>query len=279
MDGSGNYQPPELTAGSVWLVGAGPGDPGLVSWLALSALRAADAVIYDPAIEAGTIALIPPGRLAQPALPTGNHGSIIERCISLAREGWRVVRLIEGDPLADPAGVAAALALSAAEIPYRVGPGITAMIAGPAFAGVPVTRRGVNAAVRFVTLGEDDDVATISLGEIDGTAVVVTLAPRQLRPFAARLRADGAAPETPLLALLEAGHSGQRAFESTLGDPLLPASAVLEHRIVVVIGDVVATRRELTAGQEDVVPMAPLPAFDHAAFDHGGGFSMVGIAG
>ncbi len=274
MDGSGNYQPPELTPGSVWLVGAGPGDPGLVSWLALSALRSADAVIYDTAIEPGTIALIPAGRLAQPALPTGNHVSVIERCISLAREGWRVVRLIEGDPLADPAGVAAALALSAAQIPYRVVPGITAMIAGPAFAGVPVTQRGVNASVHFLALDEDDDIAKVPLGDIDGTAIVATVSPRQLRPLAARLRAAGAAPATPLLVLLEAGHSGQRSFESTLGDPLLPASAVLEHRIVVVIGDVVATRRRLTGAQGDAAPEMPIPAFDH-----GGGFSMVGIAG
>ncbi|MBV8651815.1 MAG: hypothetical protein JO255_10140, partial [Alphaproteobacteria bacterium] len=130
------------------------------------------------------------------------------------------------------------------------------------------------AAVQFLTLGEDDDVAATGLGEIYGTAVVATLAPRQLRPFAARLRAEGASPEMPLLVLLEAGHSGQRAFESTIGDPLLPASAALEHRIVVVIGDVVATRRQLTVVREDAIPQAPIPAFDHA-----GGFSMVGIAG
>jgi uroporphyrin-III C-methyltransferase len=273
MDGSGNYQPPELLPGSVWLVGAGPGDPGLVSWLALSALRSADAVIYDTAIEPGTIALIPAGHLAQPALPAGNHGSVIERCISLAREGWRVVRLIEGDPLADPGGVATALALSAAGIPYRVVPGITAMIAGPAFAGVPVTQRGVNAAVHFLDLAEDDDVAAVHLGDSDGTAIVVTLAPRQVLPLAARLIADGLSPATPLLVLVEAGHAAQRAVESTVGDPALPASATLQRRIIVVIGEVVATRRRLALVSD--LPAAP----PLAAFDHSGGFSMVGIAG
>ena len=271
MDGSLHYEPPELMPGSVWLVGAGPGDPGLVSWLALSALRSADAVIYDAAIEPGTIALIPPGRLAQPALPTGNHGSVIERCIRLARDGWRVVRLIEGDPLADPAGVAMALALSAAQIPYRVVPGITAMIAGPAFAGVPVTQRGINAGVHFLDLGEADDIAAMHLGEIDGTAIVATLPPKQLQPFVERLRADGIAPATPLLVLVEAGHSGQRSFESTLGDPVVPTSAVLERRIIVVIGDVVSTRRRLT--------LAPETLPHTLVTDHGGEFSMIGIAG
>jgi uroporphyrin-III C-methyltransferase len=268
MDGSGIYQPPELTQGSVWLVGAGPGDPGLVSWLALSALRSADAVIYDAAIEPGTIALIPAGRLAQPALPTGNHGSVIERCIRLAREGWRVVRLFEGDPFADPNGVATALALSTAQIPYRIVPGITAMIAGPALAGVPVTQRGINAAVHFLDLDEDDDIAALHLGESEGSATVATIAPSQLRPLAERLRADGLAGSTPLLVLVSAGHSAQQSLESTLADPVLPEFAALERRIVVVVGEVVSTRRLLALAPEALV-----------AAEYGTGFSMVGVAG
>jgi uroporphyrin-III C-methyltransferase len=125
MDGNLAYAPPELAPGSVWLVGAGPGDPGLVSLLAVTAFRVADAVIHDAAVTPEILALIPAGKLVQRVGPSGFEGAV-ERCVALARDGWRVVRLVEGDPLATNFGAAAASAISEAGVACRVVPGIAA---------------------------------------------------------------------------------------------------------------------------------------------------------
>src|SRR5215470_6639453 len=147
---------PELTRGSVWLVGAGPGDPGLLSLLALHALRQADAVVYDALVDRRILALARADAELDYAGKRGGRPSpqqpdITLRLIKLARKGKRVLRLKGGDPLVFGRGGEEALALAAAGIPFRIVPGITAGIGGLAYAGIPTTHRDTNSAVAFLT--------------------------------------------------------------------------------------------------------------------------------
>src|SRR5436305_12572332 len=146
---------PDFTPGSVWLVGAGPGDPGLLSALAFHALESADVVVYDALVDPRILALTPAGAQLDYAgkrggRPSPSQPDISARLIRLAREGRRVLRLKGGDPCVFGRGGEEALALAEAAIPFRIVPGITAGIGGLAYAGVPVAHRGLNSAVAFV---------------------------------------------------------------------------------------------------------------------------------
>ena len=147
---------PAFAPGSVWLAGAGPGDPGLLSLLALHGLRQADVVVYDALVDERILALARPRHCAEYAgkrggKPSAKQRDISLRLIELAREGKRVLRLKGGDPFVFGRGGEEALALVAARIPFRIVPGISAGIGGLAYAGIPVTHRDVNSAVTFVT--------------------------------------------------------------------------------------------------------------------------------
>ena len=147
---------PRFEPGWVWLAGAGPGDPGLVTLHALNALRQADVVVYDALVADDILALAADGAALEYAgkrggKPSAKQRDITLRLIELAREGQRVLRLKGGDPFVFGRGGEEALGLVRAKIPFRIIPGITAGIAGTAYAGIPVTHRDVNSAVTFVT--------------------------------------------------------------------------------------------------------------------------------
>src|ERR1700730_15060691 len=147
---------PELKPRSVWLVGAGPGDPGLLSLLALSALRQADAVVYDARVDPRVLALARAGAELDYAgkrgrKPSPQQPDITLRLIRLARAGKRVLRLKGGDPFVFGRGDEEALAPAAAGIPFRIVPGVTAGIGGLAYAGIPTTHRDTNHSVTFLT--------------------------------------------------------------------------------------------------------------------------------
>jgi uroporphyrin-III C-methyltransferase len=150
------FQAPAFEPGHVWLVGAGPGDPGLLTLLALHALEHCDAVVYDALVDKRVLALAWPGAERVHAGKRGGRPSpiqpdISDRLVRLAREGKRVLRLKGGDPFVFGRGGEEALALVAAGIPFRVVPGVTAGIGGLAYAGIPVTHRDSNSAVTFLT--------------------------------------------------------------------------------------------------------------------------------
>src|SRR5215469_16395160 len=154
---------PGLQPGHVWLVGAGPGDPGLLSVLALHALQQATAMVYDALVDPRILALARPEALLQDAGKRGGRPSprqpdISARLIALARERKRVLRLKGGDPCVFGRGGEEALALAEAGIPLRIVPGITAAIGGLAYAGIPLTHRGINSAVTLIT-GHNSDGA------------------------------------------------------------------------------------------------------------------------
>src|ERR1700730_3923963 len=137
---------PDFAAGSVWLVGAGPGDPGLLSLLALHALRHADTVVYDALVDPGILQLARAGAELDYAgkrggKPSPQQPDITLRLIRLARAGKRVLRLKGGDPFVFGRGDEEALAPAAAGIPFRIVPGVTAGIGGLAYAGIPTTHR------------------------------------------------------------------------------------------------------------------------------------------
>src|SRR5206468_2489718 len=148
--------------GEVWLTGAGPGDPGLLTLHALNAISQADIILYDALVNAAVLHLARPGVTLESAgkrggRPSPSQRDITARLIELARQGHKVLRLKGGDPFVFGRGGEEAIALAEAGIPYRIVPGITAGIAGLATASIPATMRGVNQAITFVTGHADPD--------------------------------------------------------------------------------------------------------------------------
>jgi uroporphyrin-III C-methyltransferase len=246
---------PEFAAGSVWLVGAGPGDPGLLTLLALHALRHADTVVYDALVDRRILALARPGAALDYAGKRGGRPSpqqpdISERLVRLARAGQRVLRLKGGDPFVFGRGGEEALALVAARIPFRVVPGITAGIGGLAYAGIPTTHRDTNSAVAFVTGHASDgavpdgiDWAALARG---APVLVIYMALKHLAPIAARLLAAGRDAGEPVAIVSRAATPAQRVLETTLGRAAADAAAAgLEPPALVVLGPVVRLRAGL----------------------------------
>lgn len=146
---------PVIEPGWVWLCGAGPGDPGLLTLHALNALRQADVVIYDALVQDKILDWAPQAELIyagkRGGRPSAKQRDISLRLVDLAREGKRVLRLKGGDPFVFGRGGEEAQTLVQHGVPIRIIPGISAGIGGLAYAGIPVTHRDVNQSVTFVT--------------------------------------------------------------------------------------------------------------------------------
>ena len=145
---------PEFEAGWVWLAGAGPGDPGLLTLHAVNALKQADKVVYDALVSEDILSLVRPeaelfyaGKRG--GKPSWNQQDITDKLIELAKQGHRVLRLKGGDPFIFGRGGEEAQALVAADISFRMIPGISAGVGGLGYAGIPATHRDVNHAVTF----------------------------------------------------------------------------------------------------------------------------------
>jgi uroporphyrin-III C-methyltransferase len=246
---------PDFEPGSVWLAGAGPGDPGLVSLLTLHGLRQADVVIYDALVDQRILALSRAGIAHEYAgkrggKPSAKQRDISLRLIELAREGKRVLRLKGGDPFVFGRGGEEALALVAAGIPFRIVPGISAGIGGLAYAGIPVTHRDVNSAVTFVT-GHDasglvpDSVDWQALAKA-APVLVIYMALKHLAQITGRLIAGGRRPDEPVAIVSKATTVDQRVLETTLAKaPQDVDAAGIEPPALVVVGEVVRLRAAL----------------------------------
>lgn len=254
MIDSGRFHLPDFAPGSVWLVGAGPGDPGLLTALALHALDHADTLVYDALVDPRILELARPGTALESAgkrggRPSPSQPDISARLIRLAREGRRVLRLKGGDPCVFGRGGEEALALAAARVPFRIVPGITAGIGGLAYAGIPVTHRDIASAVTFVT-GHDRagavpgvDWAAIARGS---PVIVLYMALNHLGRIAARLIAAGRAPDEPVAIVSKATTPGQRVLVATLANAAdCAAAAGIEAPTIIVIGEVVRLRATL----------------------------------
>lgn len=246
---------PDLEPGWVWLAGAGPGDPGLVTLLALHALRQADVVIHDALVSEEIL------KLARPACeleyagkrggrPSPRQADISHRLVQLARAGKRVLRLKGGDPFVFGRGGEEALALVEAGVPFRIVPGISSGIGGLAYAGIPVTHRDVNSAVTFIT-GHDLTGEVPERLDWDALArgapvLVLYMAMKHLDQIAERLITGGRAPDEAVAVVSKAATPEQRVLETTLARAAAEAAAQgIEPPCLVVIGGVVALRAGL----------------------------------
>jgi uroporphyrin-III C-methyltransferase len=244
-----------VSVGTVYLVGAGPGDPELLTLRAVSVLQQADAIVYDRLVHPGALAhAAPHTRLIYVGKEGGGaqvpQAEINEVLISQARLGRTVVRLKGGDPFMFGRGGEEALALEAAKVPYAVVPGVSSGLAAPALAGIPVTHRGVSAAVTFAT-------CTLAEGEADwrhlatASTLVLFMAGAKLGEVSARLIAAGKPATTPAAIIEAASLPEQRVITAPLAElAQAAAAAVIGSPALLVIGDVVGLRAQLaTLGQ------------------------------
>jgi len=246
---------PALEPGWVWLTGAGPGEPGLLSLLALHGLRQADIVVYDALVDSRILDLARPGAVLEFAgkrggKPSARQRDISLRLVELAREGKRVLRLKGGDPFVFGRGGEEAMALVAAGIPFRIVPGISAGIGGLAYAGIPVTHRDINSAVAFVT-GHDsgglvpDSIDWEALAR-GAPVLVIYMALKHIEPITRRLLAAGRQAGEPVAIVSKASTAGQRVIETTLGKAAeAAAESGIEPPAMVVLGEVVRLRAAL----------------------------------
>ncbi len=216
---------PDLEPGWVWLAGAGPGDPGLLTVLALHGLRRADVVVHDALVDERVLNLVRPGTVLEFAgkrggRPSAKQRDISRRLIELARAGRRVLRLKGGDPFVFGRGGEEALALARAGVSFRVVPGITAAVGGLAYAGLPLTHRDANSAVTLVTghasSGEVPDGLDWRAIANGAPVVVLYMAIKHLARIADLLRDAGRADDTPVAVISEAATPRQRMLRATL---------------------------------------------------------------
>jgi len=243
---------PQFVPGSVWLVGAGPGAPGLLSLLGYHALQAADVVVYDALVGDGLLQLANPvaeqihaGKRG--GKPSPKQADISLRLIELARSGKRVLRLKGGDPFMFGRGGEEAGALARAGVPFRIVPGISSGLGGLAYAGIPVTHRDTNHAVIFLT-GHDEtgelpqsvDWAAIATA---APVIVMFMAVKHLGAIADRLIAAGRDPHDRVAVVSHAATPAQAVTESTLD--LAATLTSLETPALVVLGPVSRYREVL----------------------------------
>jgi uroporphyrin-III C-methyltransferase len=238
-----------VTMTTVHIVGAGPGDPDLLTVKARRLLDSAEVVVYDRLVSPEIIAIISPGtaRIDVGKQP-GNHPvpqeEINSLLVALARSGRRVVRLKGGDPFVFGRGSEEASALTAHGLRFEVVPGITSGSACAAAIGVPLTHRGLATGVRYVTghCRADNDLDLDWHGLADPqTTLVVYMAKAQIGDIAARLRAQGLSPTTPAAAVCNGTTARQQHVIATLADIAAVAeSAAFDGPVLFIIGRVVA---------------------------------------
>ena len=246
---------PALEKGSVWLVGAGPGDPGLLTLHAANALRQADVIVHDALVNEDCLKLARPGAVLEFAgkrggKPSPKQRDISLRLVELARAGNRVLRLKGGDPFVFGRGGEEALTLVEHQVPFRIVPGITAGIGGLAYAGIPVTHREVNHAVTFLTGHDSSGLVPYRInwqGIASGSPVIVMyMAMKHIGAITANLIAGGRSPDEPVAFVCNAATPQQAVLETTLARAEADvAAAGLEPPAIVVVGEVVRLRAAL----------------------------------
>lgn len=246
---------PALEKGSVWLVGAGPGDPGLLTLHAANALRQADVIVHDALVNEDCLKLARPGAVLEFAgkrggKPSPKQRDISLRLVELARAGNRVLRLKGGDPFVFGRGGEEALTLVEHQVPFRIVPGITAGIGGLAYAGIPVTHREVNHAVTFLTGHDSSGLVPDRInwqGIASGSPVIVMyMAMKHIGAITANLIAGGRSTDEPVAFVCNAATPQQAVLETTLARAAADvAAAGLEPPAIVVVGEVVRLRAAL----------------------------------
>lgn len=238
--------------GHVSIVGAGPGDPELLTRKAVARLRAADLVLYDALVDARVLRFARRSQRFFVGKRAGRHAmtqqAIHALMIRAARKGRRVVRLKGGDPFVFGRGGEEALALRAAGIPFDIVPGVSSAVAAPALAGIPVTHRGLASAFLVVS-GHDESAFATAIGglEPNRVTIVVLMGLGQSAAVASRLLDRGWARGTPAAVIVDASTPRQRAWYGRL-DALAADEAEIEGDGpgTLVIGDVAALGTQIT---------------------------------
>ena len=245
------HPPVRLRPGTVYLVGAGPGDPSLITVRGLNTLREADVVVYDRLVHAELLrAPRSQARRIYVGKAPGRHlmaqREINQVLVAQAQAGRRVVRLKGGDPFVFGRGGEEGQALTAADVPFEVVPGVTSAISVPAFAGIPVTHRGVASAFTVVTghacEAEAEEPDWAALARV-GTLVLL-MGLRRLPYIAERLIEGGCAAETPVAVIASGTTAAQTVLTGTLAD-IGDRSREVRSPATIVIGEVVRLRESL----------------------------------
>jgi len=244
-------------SGRVILVGAGPGDPDLITVRGVNALRSADTVVYDALLGEGMLDLAAPqaelinvGKRGHEP-PTRTQEETTALLLRLAREGKTVVRLKGGDPFVFGRGGEEVSALAEAGIPFEVVPGISSVIGALAYAGIPLTDRRYSASFAVVTGHNDPTRVRVHtrLEELARAAdtLVILMGMRNLESLVERVLAGGRAPDTPAAVVMKGSLPSQRVVEAPLGELVgRVCEAGVGAPAVVVIGDVVRLRESLS---------------------------------
>lgn len=243
---------PAFEPGSVWLAGAGPGDPGLITALGLYAVSTADVILYDALANDALLAMARPGAELMFAgkragVTSCKQSDISRTLIALAQKGKRVLRLKGGDPLVFGRGAEEALALAGAGVKFRIVPGVTAGIGGLAYAGIPVTHRDTNHVVTFLTgHGADGHLPDLDWAAIakGSPTLVIYMAKKHAGDIAAKLIAAGRAAGTAAAIVCNASLGEQSVHVTTLAR-LGETAAGQKGPTILVIGENVTLREEM----------------------------------
>ncbi len=248
---------PTLQPGHVWLAGAGPGDPGLLTLHALSALGQADTIVFDALVDERIMEFVPAAAERvfagkRGGRPSAEQADITAQLIAFARAGKRVLRLKGGDPFVFGRGGEEVLALAEQGIPFRVIPGISSGLAALTAAFMPATMRGENQAIVLAT-GHSADAAETLPGDVDwaalarlGQPMVLYMAITHMGAITAALMAGGMAGDTAAAAIVWATTPRQRVFVTTLEQLTAElARAGVRSPAIIVIGSIVRTRARL----------------------------------
>jgi len=251
-----------VTSSPVYLVGAGPGDPGLITVRGLKVLQQATVVIYDRLVHPSLVDEAPPhAQRIYAGKESGSHcvpqGRINQLLVKYARQGERVVRLKGGDPFVFGRGGEEAEALVVAGLPFEIVPGVSSAVAVPAYAGIPVTHRKVASSFAVITGHEENGKEHSAIDwERLATAVdtlVILMGTKGLARVTAQLVRHGRPPETPVALIRWGTTSEQHTLVGTLADIAAKAAAVnLEPPVVTVVGDVVNLAERLRRFQSSL---------------------------
>jgi uroporphyrin-III C-methyltransferase len=233
---------------TVWLVGAGPGDPGLITARGLELVRRCDALVYDRLVAPELVAEAPAD-----ALTISRDGLAQDRInhllIDLGSQGLEVVRLKGGDPFVFGRGGEEALALAEADVPFEVVPGVSALAAVPAAAGIPLTHRGLSAQVRVVS-GRSADGEVELEPAVAGETLVLFMALNELGSLCERLLALGLDPSTPAAVISHGTCPDQEVVVADVRG-IAAAAESLPGPALVVVGEVVGLRQRLRGSGEE----------------------------
>lgn len=246
---------PQMENGQVWLVGAGPGDPGLLTLHAVRALEQADVIVYDALVDETCLQFANENAVLEYAgkrggKPSPKQRDISLRLVELARQNKRVLRLKGGDPFVFGRGAEEALTLVEHGIRFRIVPGVTAGIGGLAYAGIPATHRTINQSVTFLTghdangvMPDKMDWHSIARGS---SVIVMYMAMKHIGAITRRLIEAGRAADEAMAFVCNASLKNQFVLETTLEKAENAVrEAGLQPPAIVVVGEVVKLRESL----------------------------------